>query len=188
MELDSLKQEWDKLHQDASVPLKNAGQLRQLIRQRSLRIFFKTRAKVVIEALGYLVILFVFITGLDAHLNRTYVNVLLVSILVLGMVNNFVVYRHMSLHANGSNLKQSLQLVLHKFRQQRKLVTYFTILYFTGISLFFLFRISYSTPKVLLLIGLFLMSVAIRTWFERRNWQRKISTLERCLTELDESV
>jgi hypothetical protein len=181
MELDDLKEQW---HEQKPASRKSVAEIKSMIGKQSMRIFFKARAKVMIEAMMYLLLLLVFFTGLDAEDNSFWVNGLLFVGVGISIVNNFLLHGNLYANRKADDVKQSITKAVAHFKKQLRLQFYFTLIFFAAISVFFLLKVSYNHYKLILLGVFFISAVAIRTWIERSAWLNRIKQLESYLSDL----
>lgn len=181
MKLDELKQSWQP-----ETEQKNEQQLKSMIKKQTSSVFSRIKLRAILETATLSLALLVFFTGLDAHLNATWVNVLFASAVLIGIVNNLVLYQRTTINARGSTLTTSLQRVDHQLRWQIRLAVLFSGLLFVGVFAFLLLRVPMTDQKLLLVLFVLPASIGIRTWFEVRQWQRHLYSVQHSLAELKE--
>lgn len=179
MKLDELKQQWQQEHASKSEP-----EIRQMIRGRSSSIYRSIRLKTILESIAFVVVLFVFMTGLDADKNALWVNIFFTVVVALGIANNLILYRSLTFNAQGESLQVSLQKVVNRLWWQIQLSVVFSILFFGGMLTFLLARVPLTDEKVMLAFLLLAFSIGIRTWFEVSKLRKSIRHLNLCLLEL----
>ena len=179
MKLDELKQTWQQ--EDKG---KSEQQLQTMVKQRVSDTFSKIRLRAVLESAALLLALLVFFTGLDAHLNATWVNGLLAAALLIGVANNWMLYRRVEVNTAGASVVTSLQQVHHRLQWQIGFGIAFSALLFIGVFAFLLLRVPMTEQKLLMVLFVLPAIIGVRTWFEVRQWQRSIVIVRDSLTEL----
>lgn len=181
MKLDELKQNW----QSETTP-KNEQQLIQTIKKRSTSVFARVKLRAVLESVALLLVLIVFFTGLDAHLNAAWVNGLFALAIFVGVANNAVLYRRTVVNARGNNLVTSLRQTSNLLHWQTQLAIGYSILLFVGVFAFLLLRVPLTDEKLLIAFFALPALIGIRTWIEVRQWQRSMNSVQHSLAELNE--
>lgn len=181
MTLDELKNEWQQEAEKKSEP-----QLEKMLQQRASSVFAKIKLRAVIESMALLLVLVVFFTGLDAHLNATWVNILFALAVLIGIANNAILYRRTMVNARGDNLTASLQQVDNQLQWQIRLATVFSALLFVGTFAFLLLRVPMTDQKLFLVLLVLPITIGVRTWFEVRQWQQHRMLVRHSLEELGE--
>ncbi len=179
MNLDELKQTWQQENEE-----KSEQQLQAMTKQRARSVFSKIKLRAVIEAVALLMALLVFFTGLDADQNAAWVNVLFTLAILVGVANNWMLYRRTTLNANGVSLIASLQNVSHHLRWQIRLAVVFSALLFIGAFAFLLWRVPLTDQKLLLVFLVMPAIIGIRTWIEVRQWRQNLVMVQQSLAEL----
>ena len=179
MELDELKQRWQQENEE-----KSEQQLQAMMKQRMVSAFSKIKLRAVLESVAFLLALLVFFTGLDAHQNATWVNVLFTLALLTGIANNGMLYRRITVNATGANVVASLQNVRRRLQWQIGFAVVFSVLLFVGVFAFLLLRVPITDQNLLLVLFIVPASIGVRTWFEARHWQRNVALVRHCLAEL----
>ena len=137
-----------------------------------------------IESLAFLVLLLVFMTGLDAPRNADWVNALLCFAVGIGIFNNVWLYRSLTVNAHSDDLKTSIQLVKKRLWQQVLFAGIFSVLFFGSVFLFLSLRTALSPEKTALLFLLLMASIGVRTGAEVWRWQKHIRQLDQSLAAL----
>ncbi len=179
MELDEMKQSWQQENEK-----KNEQQVQTMMKQRASTVFSKVKLRVILESVALLLALLVFFTGLDADQNAAWVNILFASALLIGIANNWVLYRRIAVNVAGANLLVSLQNVNHQLQWQIRLAVVFSVLLFVGVFAFLLLRVPMTDQKLLVVLLVLPASIGIRTWFEVRQWQRNRAVVQQSVAEL----
>ena len=177
--IDELKKTW----QQEDEP-KNEQQLRAMTQQRVFSTFRRVKLRAVLESVALLLALLVFFTGLDAHQNALWVNVLLAATLLVGMLNNGILYRRMAVNTQGVNLITALQQTHRRLQWQVGFSVLFSVLLFVGVFAFLLLRVPMTDQKLLLVLFMLPASIGIRSWFDVRQWQRSMAFVRNSLAEL----
>ena len=179
MELDELKQSWQQENKK-----KNEQQVQTMMKQRVSSVFSRVKLRAIIESVALLLALLVFFTGLDADRNAAWVNILFALALLIGIANNWLLYRSTTVNAAGANLLVSLQNVNQQLQWQIRLAVVFSVLLFVGMFAFLLLRIPMTDQKLLVVLLMLPASIGIRTWFEVRQWQRYRAAVQQSVAEL----
>ena len=154
------------------------------VARQTAPVYTKTKLKVWIETIAFLLLLLVFMTGLDPERNQGWINALLVVVVGVGILNNLWLYRSLSVNAQGDDLKTSLQKTKKKLWQQLWLASIFSALFFGTVFLFLFQRIALSSEKLGLLLLFLVASISIRTGVEVWRWQKHIRQLDQSLADL----
>ncbi len=155
-----------------------------MTKQRVRSVFAKIKLRAILESVALLLALLVFFTGLDANQNAAWVNALFALAILVGVSNNWLLYRRTTLSAKGESLITSLRGVSHQLQWQIRLVVAFSTLLFIGAFAFLLWRVPLTDQKLLLVFLILPTIIGIRTWFEVRQWQRNLKVVRQSLAEL----
>lgn len=180
MNLEKLKEHW-KVEQS----IKSKNEIGKLIAQMSESVSARTRRKALIEAGAFVVLLLVFFTGLDPERNSTTVNAFLALVVLMGIVNNLLIYRKLVVNKQGESLAQALQRQLRRQWQQLQFSVFFSVLFFSAVFMFLLSGADINGSKFWLVLLIFGLSIVIRSWFEVSRWKKSIRQLSRCQMELN---
>ena len=142
MKLDELKQTWQQEHEE-----KSEQQLQAAMKQRVSTVFSSIKLRAVLESVALLLVLLVFFTGLDPHHNAAWVNILFAVGLLIGIANNGMLYRRITINSGGSNLITSLQQVHRRLRWQIGFSVAFSVLFFVGVFAFLVVARADDRPK-----------------------------------------
>ena len=179
MKLDELKQSWQQQNEE-----KSEQQLKAMTKQHIFSVFSRIKLRAVIESVAFLLVLLVFFTGLDADRNTAWVNTLFALALLVGIANNWLLYRRMTINAKGVNLVASLQNVHRQLRWQILFAVAFSLLLFVSAFAFLLLRVPLTDQKIMMVLFILPASIGIRTWFEVRQWQQHMTLVQYSLEEL----
>ncbi|MGD1893906.1 MAG: hypothetical protein ACFB15_25340 [Cyclobacteriaceae bacterium] len=179
MTLDELKSEWQQPYDQ-----KSNAEVEQIISNKASSVFFRTKLKVIIETVAFTALILIFMTGLDSERNETWVNALLIVVVILGIANNLWLYRGLS--ATIPNLDLRTSLFRHKKRLQGQIIfsVVFSSMFFGSVFLFFFFRTPFTSEKIGLLVALLIVSIGIRTVVEVGRWLKHIRQLDEYLFQL----
>lgn len=172
MELHDLKSSW----QNAGGPAKSESDLQKMTRISRLPSVRKIRTKLIVEAIGALLFLFVYRDWFDGDKKPFLVNVLLVTSLLLYIFNDVLGYISLVLPANRVNLKLSIQHYLVRIRRLSVFSLVITSLYSISLILFFSAVINFTKVKVFMLAGILLL-MALLIWISYRTWNNWIRTI-----------
>lgn len=179
MTLDELKSQWP---QDISA--KSETEIQQMVSRKTSGVFSKTRIKALIETLAFLLLILVFMTGLDPERNRAWVNIFLVLTVGTGIVNNLLLYRNLSINPLADDLAIALRKTRDRLGQQIVISGVFSALFFGSIFLFLTLRVSLTPEKTGWLILFLVGSIGLRTGVEIRRWQQHIRQIDQSLKDL----
>ncbi len=183
MNFDELKQTWQQ-----EKEVKSEQQLHEMTKQRVRSVFSKVKLRAILESVALLLALLVFFAGLDANQNAAWVNALFALAILVGVSNNWLLYRRTTLNAKGESLISSLERVSLRLRWQIRLAVVFSALLFVGAFAFLLWRVPLTDQKLMVVFLILPAMIGIRTWFEVRQWQRSLRFVRYNLTELGEDV
>lgn len=179
MTLDELKSDWQQ-----PVNPKSSNEIQQMISQKASSVFYRTKLKVIVETVAFVVSIAVFMTGLDPERNAAWVNTVLLLVAAAGITNNLWLYRTLSATMSDNNIKTSLLRFKKRLQGQILFAVVFSSLLFGSVLLFFFLRVPLTTEKVGLLIMLLILSIGIRTGAETWRWQKHIRQIDDCLLSL----
>lgn len=180
MTLDELKSDWQQ-----PVSPKSSHEIQQMISQKASSVFYRTKLKVIIETVAFVVLVLVFMTGLDPERNASWVNIVLLLVAAVGITNNLWLYRRLSATVLNDNIKTSLIQFKKKLQEQMLFAIVFSSLLFGSVFLFFFLRVPLTAEKVGLLIMLLILSIGIRSGIEVWRWQKHIHQIDDCLSSLN---
>ncbi|MEQ9439773.1 MAG: hypothetical protein RIG62_12035 [Cyclobacteriaceae bacterium] len=179
MSLDELKSEWQR-----NPAHKSEADIQQSVAKQTASVFSRTKRKVLIETAAFLLLILVFMTGLDPERNEGWVNALLLFVVGLGIMNNFWLYHSLLVNPQSSDLITSLYKARTKLWQQIMFASIFSALFFGSVFLFFFLRIPLTPEKAGLLLLLLTVSIGTRTGVEVWRWRNHIRQLDQSLAEL----
>lgn len=180
MNLDDLKKQWESEHSS-----KSEDEILQMIKHKSRSVSARARRKALIEAGAFVLLLLVFFTGLDPERNSLWVNILLTLVVLAGIFNNLLLYSKLLINKQGDSLAQSLQRQIRRQWQQLQLSVLFSVLLFAAVFTFLFSGIEIRGSKFWIVLFIFGLSIALRSWFEIGRWKRSIRQLTRCQWELN---
>lgn len=180
MNLDDLKKQWE-----SEQSSKSDDEILRMIAGKSRSVSARARRKALIEAGAFVLLLLVFFTGLDPERNSLWINIFLTLVVLAGIGNNLLLYSKLLVNTKGDSLSQSLQRQIRGQWQQLQLSVLFSVLLFTAVFTFLFYRIDISGPKFWIVLAIFALSVALRSWFEIGRWQQSLRQLISCQLELN---
>ncbi len=181
MELDALKSEWKNFESDP----KQREQLQKMTGKGSFKFITHIKRRLMIESTALFFLLFVYLDWFDGHLKPLWVNVLLGCSLALFIGHDLIVYRSINLHLRGCNLKNSLHQLLADLKFKAITAIGLIALFYASITTFFIINIAFNASKWMIL-GVLILFFAGGLWLNVRWWQKRISSLKKCMTELEE--
>jgi hypothetical protein len=130
-------------------------------------------------------LLIVYFDWFDGHLKPIWVNILLACSLVLLIGHDLMVYHSLNLHLQGRNLKQSLDRLLTDLKFQARIATTLLCMFYIALLTFLTININFTQTKWLMLMALVLICGG-GLWMTARWWQKRIHSLKKCISELQE--
>jgi hypothetical protein len=182
MDLNEFKSEWQKPNQSSF----GEDELNKMAKLESQSMLLSVRRKLIIEAIGLTVFLFIYYDGFDGHSKPVYANVLLVTSLLLYITNNIFSYLFIKNPVEGPNLKLSLQIRMNKLKRIFAFSMVSSMIYATTLLLFFTSSVKWSAGKYYVVALLILIS-SILFYFSFLTWKKKIAHFNQLLIQLDEN-
>ena len=182
MELDELKSDWKNLTPDT----KTGDALRQMIQKNSHPVLKGIRRQLVIETALFTVFLLVYYSGFDGSQKPLYANVLLVTAMLLVIGHNILGYLAAQNIVIGSDLKVSLENYLAKVRRYAIVSVSSRAAASMCLLLFFSSTVTFSSGKLLILLGMILV-IPVQVFFLSRIWRKRIRSLKKVLRQLIEN-
>lgn len=182
MELDELKSDWKNLTPDT----KTGEALRQMIQKNSHPVLKGIRRQLVIETALFTVFLLVYYSGFDGSQKPLYANVLLVTAMLLAIGHNILGYLAAQNIVAGSDLKESLENYLAKVRRYAIVSVSSRAAASMCLLLFFSSTVTFSSGKLLILLGMILV-IPVQVFFLSRIWRKRIRSLKKVLRQLIEN-
>ncbi|MPR31836.1 hypothetical protein [Salmonirosea aquatica] len=181
MELDELKSDWKNLTPDT----KTGDALFQMIQRNSHPVLKGIRRQLVIETALFTVFLLVYYSGFNGDQKPLYTNVLLVTAMLLVIGHNILGYLAAQNIVAGSDLKVSLENYLVKVRRYAIVSVSSRAAAFICLILFFSSTVTFSSGKLLVLLGMLLV-IPVQVFFLSRIWKKRIGNLKAMLKQLVE--
>jgi hypothetical protein len=170
MELNDLKSGW----QNAGGALKSEVDLQKMTRITHHPSLKKIRIKLIMETIGLVFFLFIYYDWFDGDKKPFYVNLLLVSSLLLYISNDVIGYISIARPIRGINLKLSIQNYLTRLKRLSFFSLITSLLYSVSIIVFFTSVINFTKEKRLLLAGIIIVLfqmflLSFKIWTKRIN-------------------
>ena len=182
MELDELKSDWKNLTPDT----KTGDALRQMVQKNSHPVLKGIRRQLVIETALFTVFLLIYYSGFEGSQKPLYANVLLVTAMLLVIGHNILGYLAAQNIVAGSDLKESLENYLAKVRRYAIVSVSSRAAASMCLLLFFSSTVTFSSGKLLILLGMILV-IPVQVFFLSRIWRKRIRSLKKVLRQLIEN-
>lgn len=168
MEQDTLKSAW----QDVVTMPKTNTEIKSMIREDSHPVLKRMRKQFIIECAGFSLFLFVYYDFFDGDRKPFYLNVLLVTALLVVIMHNIIGYMLTMRGAKGNNIKQSLEDHLFKMKAYAVVSIVSRVLVAGCLLFFFTSVITFNAAKYWILAAViagFITQVALlsRIWIKR---------------------
>lgn len=171
MEIDDLKSDWNAIK---SIP-KSEETLLLMLQENKHPVLKSIRKQIVIEVAGWGIFLMVYYSMFDGSEKPLWVNMVLISTLLLPIFHSIYGYYYNKYVAvNGLNVKKALEQLYNKLQNYALFSVVVRIGFVCGLLLFFTYNIDFTTTKYysLLVIGVvFLVQLFVlyRIWNKRLN-------------------
>ena len=171
MHTDPLKAAWNAIPEEhtTNISIKNP-------------VLNDIRRQLTIESIAYSIFLLIYYTGFDGNNKSLMMNAILVisvSLLLLHNISGYIITKN---NIPANNLKQSLSTYLQKIKRFALLAIASRAIAFSGIMLFFMSNISWSTTKYLSLAAIICI-LGIQIFSLRKIWIARINKISRVLAE-----
>jgi hypothetical protein len=168
MEQDALISSW----RGANDTPKNNLELKRMISEKSHPVLKRIRRQLLIEIIAFTVFLFVYYDFFDGNRKAVYVNVLLVSAILLVIVHNIIGYLMTKQQVKGDNIMQSLHHHLSKMKMYAVISVACRILMTCCLLFFFTSAIIFNANKYWILMSVIViiivqMALLSGIWFRR---------------------
>jgi len=170
MELNDLKSGW----QNAGGAFRSEADLQKMTRIARHPSLKKIRIKLIMETIGLVFFLFVYYDWFDGDKKPFYVNLLLVSSLLLYISNDVIGYISITRPIRGINLKLSIQNYLIRLKHLSFFSLIISLLYSVSLIVFFTSVINFTKEKRLILAGIIIvlfqmLLLSFKIWSKRIN-------------------
>ena len=178
MELTELKSAW----QNVNSSVKNETELQKMTKIAHHPSLKKIRTKLIAEVIGLALFSLVYYDWFDGDQKPLYVNLLLVSSLILYIFNDVIGYIAIARPIRANSIKTSIQnyLVIIKLLSFFSLIV--SILYGFSLILFFTSVIDFTREKYLILGGIIIILLTMY-YSSFRIWTKWIKSLSKQIKE-----
>ena len=184
MEINDLKSGW----QAAGAAFNNEVDLQKLMKVTHHPSLKKIRTRLIFETIGLVFFLFVYYDWFDGNKKPFFVNLLLVSSLLLYILTDVIGYSLLSRPVRGKNLKLSIQNYLKRIKRLSAVSLIISVIYSVCILIFFTSVINFTREKRLILAGIIIVLFQI-ILLSFKFWTKRIKKLEQQVKDfnLDEA-
>lgn len=189
MSQNDLKAIWQSGMNDLDAYRKDAGAIRDMLKQKAVGTLQKVRRRMIVESLIYVVMIYAFIELFDAGRHSWYVNALGFGVIALGIVNNLVLHRLSSPRVRNEDLQQFLSANIRRLRRQLNFRIGFFILFVLAVVMLLMparYSDLFSSGKGWLFLAVVLFITVVKVFTETSIWKKHIDQLNECLIELNE--
>ena len=168
MEIDDLKSDWNAVQ---SIP-KSEETLLLMLQENKHPVLKSIRKQIVIEVTAWCVFLMVYYSMFDGAEKPLWVNLVLISTLLLPLLHSIYGYYYNKYLANGSNVKKALEQLYNRLKNYALFSVVVRIGFVCGLLLFFTYNIDFTTTKyysllVISIVFLIQLFVLYRIWNKR---------------------
>jgi len=175
MDINDLKKSWATLNHDDL----DKGQLQKMIRVKNHPTLQKLRIKLLTEIILLTLFLFIYYDALDGNKKPVYINLLLISGILLFIINNAIGYLFVKKMIYLPNIVSSIQRQIVILNRMFALSIISSVFYSVTLLLFLTVSIDFTNTKYFILIGILLafsvmFFVSFKTWNARINHFRQL--------------
>ncbi|MCW3091161.1 MAG: hypothetical protein JWP81_2230 [Ferruginibacter sp.] len=181
MEQDQLKSAWNNLGGEN----KKKEELKKMISENRHPVLKGIRLQMIIEMVAWIFFLVFYYDMFDGEQKPFYLNILLVTAVLLLLTHSFLGYLSAKKPVNGNDLKQSLVNYLAKIRRYALISVASRAFSFVCLLFFFTATISFTTQKYWLL-GIILVILGLQVFFLSRIWGSRIKKIQLVVKGLNE--
>ena len=183
MELNDLKSGW----QQAGGAHKTEADLQNMTKVKNHPALKKIRKKLVIETVLLTFFLFIYYDWFDGDRKPLFINLLLVSSVLLIIMNDIIGYISISRPARGENLKDNIQNYLTRIKRLSVLSLSLSFSYSISFIVFFSATITFTIKKYFIEAGL-VITLLLSIYFSYRIWSKWIKNLANLSLEMEDKV
>ncbi len=170
MNIDDLKSEW----QHAARELHTEKELAMMTRVRNHPALRKIRIKFVIEIAALTGLLFLYYDALDGAEKPIYINILLISSILLYILNNVLGYIQIQNPPVSGNIRESLEMQARSLKRLARLSMVSSVVYAAASLLFLTYQTVFTQRKYIILSALIIVFAQL-FYYSRISWKRKIA-------------
>ena len=178
MELHELKSTWNTV----KTPTISTSEIQVMLSENKHPVLKGIRKQLTIEIIGWTIFLLCYYSMFDGNMKPLWVNILLISSVLLPVIHNLMGYRFSKFLVHGSNIQESLKNYLAKVKIYAIISIISRQIYLTGLLLFFTYGLSFNTSKyislaVIIVIFLIQLLLSCKIWAKRlKNLGNAIKT------------
>lgn len=177
MEIDDLKSDWNAIQ---SIP-KNEETLLLMLKENTHPVLKSIRKQIVIEVTAWSLFLMVYYSMFDGATKPLWINLVLITALLLPILHSFYGYHYNKYLADGSNIKVALEQLYARLKKYAFITIIARIGFICGLLLFFSYNIHFTTTKYFLLLFI-LVVFSIQLFVLYRIWVKRLSVLQETIT------
>ncbi|WP_140485170.1 hypothetical protein [Flavobacterium sp. GSA192] len=173
MEIDDLKSDWNAVQ---SIP-KSEETLLLMLQENKHPVLKSIRKQIVIEVMAWSLFLMVYYSMFDGATKPFWVNLVLISTLLMPILHSIYGYHYNKYLANGSNIKVALERLYYSLKKYALIAIISRIGFVCGLLLFFSYNIHFTTAKYFLLVFIIIVFL-IQLLGLYRIWRKRLSMLK----------
>jgi len=172
MEIDDLKSDWNAIE---CIP-KNEETLLLMLQENKHPVLKSIRKQIVFEVIVWSLFLMFYYSMFDGAEKPLWVNLVLITTLLLPICHSIYGYYYNKYLANGSNVKKALDQLYNKLKNYALFSVVIRIGFVCGLLLFFTYNIDFTTTKYysLAIIGIVLF---IQLFVFYRIWNKRLKRI-----------
>ena len=178
MELEQLKSDWNKV----STAEKKAIELKMMLSEQRHPVLKGIRRQFAIEISGWSVFLICYYTMFDGDQKPVFINLLLVTSVMLSLLHNISGYWSSKYLMQGNDLVVSLKHYRKKMEVYALVSVCSRVLFASGLLVFFCYNISFDRTKYTIL-GLAITLFSVQIMLLANVWMRRLRSLKANIAE-----
>lgn len=183
MEVEDLKSDWSAIQ---PIPKKEETLL-LMLKENKHPVLKSIRKQIVIEVTGWVLFLMVYYSMFDGSEKPLWVNLFLISTLLLPIFHSIYGYYYNKYLANGSNVKKALEQLYNRLQNYALFSVFIRIGFVCGLLLFFTYNIDFTITKYysLLIIGIVF---SIQLFVLYRIWNKRLKRIRETIYAFSNDV
>ncbi|EOR92693.1 hypothetical protein ADIARSV_4205 [Arcticibacter svalbardensis MN12-7] len=177
MELDDLKASWNNL----DTPVKTTEEIKKMLLENNHPVLKAIRRQLTLEIAGWSLFLICYYTMFDGDKKPLLINIILLICTLFPLVHNLMGYRFAKYLLKGTTLRESIENYFSNVKRYAMISILTRAFYASGLLLFFLYNVQFTTEKYMLLGGIILF-FGVHSYFVYLLWKRRLGQLERALS------
>ena len=177
MELNELKSTWNTV----KTPTISTSEIQVMLSENKHPVLKGIRKQLTIEIIGWAIFLLCYYSMFDGNRKPLWVNILLISSVLLPVIHNLMGYRFSKFLVHGANIQESLENYLSKVKIYAIISIVSGQIYLTGLLLFFTYGLSFNASKYIslaVIIIIFLIQLVLSCTI----WAKRLKNLENAIT------